>query len=111
MRSNSTFKQFQTMIAASTESQVNAVTKTQAESTLGVTMTDTFLANMKSLVINDLNEADFQTKFDRIKDQLVGGGSVWLTNNYPAVEFEKGRQDGKRFVTIWLDGKPQRGDV
>ena len=41
--------------------------------------------------------------------QLEGSGRQWLKNRFPTSEFDNGQEVGKRFIRIWLDGKPEAG--
>ncbi len=62
-----------------------------------------FLNNMKRGIImalqNQNDEADMQ--------QLRLTAMMWLNANFPDWQSERGREDDKPFVTIWLKGKPQ----
>lgn len=41
-----------------------------------------------------------------LKDQLTGGDRVWLNNSLPDHEWEKGRENGKPYITLWPEGNP-----
>ena len=59
--------------------------------------------NMKALLIRELQERTDEVVFQSIKDTI----KTWLQANHPGYEIDKGKEDGKRFVTIWFDGKPE----
>ena len=106
MKNNPLYLQFRQAAESYIIDQVKAATKTQAETIVGVSISDEFFVNMKTLLIREKEAESFAVKFDELKAQLTGGGRVWLQTNFPDVEFEKGKIEDKRFVTIWLDGKP-----
>lgn len=106
MRNNPLYLQFRQAAESYTIDHVKTATKTRAETIVGVSITDEFFENMKTLLIREKEAESFAVKFDELKAQLTGGGRVWLQTNFPDVEFEKGNIEDKQFVTIWLDGKP-----
>ena len=65
------------------------------------------VAKTKLLRVRDREK--WQTTLQGLKDQLTGGGRVWLTNNFPDVEFTVDHR--RKTVTIFFDGKPQGGEL
>ena len=105
MRNNPSYIQLVSQTIDHTDQQIVDATKQQAETLLGVMMSDNFFANAKVCILLDRAEVAFEGNFNDVKDQLISGGRTWLQDNFPDVEFEKGNIEGKRFVTVWLDGK------
>ncbi|MBA7705484.1 hypothetical protein ES703_114314 [subsurface metagenome] len=62
----------------------------------------TFLKGMKLLLI-----AEMQDREDEANKQLLQSRLEVLRNRFPNFEVERGRIDGKPFVTFWLNGKPE----
>ena len=67
---------------------------------------DGFVANLKDALLKEWQNKYDQTFLQNLKSQLIDGSRVWLQNNFPKAEFEMGAQNGKRFVRIWLNGRP-----
>jgi len=86
-----------------TVAQVEGATKAQIESLLNTSgLGDAFVANMKRSVAAYLRSQIDTAKMDTLQSQAVS----WLTTNFPDAEFERGKRDGKPYVTIWVEGKP-----
>jgi hypothetical protein len=83
--------------------QVQALSFNQAADLLGTRdFTVTFLNNMKRGVIDALQNRDDKANMEQLKQTA----KAWLDAHFPDWEAEKGREGGKPFVTIWLEGKP-----
>lgn len=83
--------------------QIEALNFNQAASLFGErTFTLTFLNNMKRGVIDTLQNRDDENNLQQLKQKAKN----WLGANLPDWEAEKGRQDDKPYITIWLEGKP-----
>ncbi len=77
--------------------QVQGVTRTQIESLLGKRIGGLF-PGIKELLIMDIIDRDDKATMQQLRSEII---SV-----FPDAEFEKGREEGKRFVTVWIDRKP-----
>ena len=62
-----------------------------------------FFKNMKSCLIVDLQQRDDENDLAALKEQAKG----WLDANFPDWQAERGRDNGKPYVAIWLKGKPE----
>jgi len=83
--------------------QVQSLGFNQAAELLGSRdFTITFLNNMKCGVIDALRNRDDKANMEQLKQMA----KVWLDANFPDWEAERGREGNKRYVTIWLKGKP-----
>jgi len=51
-------------------------------------------------------EAQAETAFTTFRQAMQETANV-IRDSFPAVEYEKGRRGEKRFITIWLDGRPE----
>lgn len=61
-----------------------------------------FLTNMKRLLITEMQGVQDEENMQQLKQTAKS----WLDANFPDWEAERGREDDKSFVTIWLNGKP-----
>ncbi len=83
--------------------QVQALSFNQAADLLGTRdFTVTFLNNMKRGVIDALRNRDDKANMEQLKQTA----KAWLDANFPNWEAERGREGGKPYVTVWLEGKP-----
>jgi len=80
--------------AGLTSEQVAGATKKQAATMMGT---------------DELERAKWQKALEGLKAQLIGGGRVWLKENYPNAEFEINFK--RKTVTIYFEGKPVVEDV
>ena len=86
-----------------TTEQVQALSFTQATALLGERPASfTFLENMKKGIIMVLQNQEDDFNLQQIKLEVAS----WLDSNFPVWEAERGRESGKPFVTIWMEGKP-----
>lgn len=80
--------------------QVESATRQQVINLLGTDdFTQTLLANVKKLLIRDVIEKNNIAAVQSIKDEII--------SLFPDVEFEKGSIGEKRYVIVWLEGKPE----
>jgi hypothetical protein len=80
--------------------QVESATRQQVINLLGTDdFTQTQLGNVKKLLIRDVKEKEDIANMLSIRDEII--------SCFPSAEFDKGRIGTKRFVTVWLDGKPE----
>tara|TARA_Y100000310_G_scaffold74383_1_gene70601 strand:+ start:1802 stop:2131 length:330 start_codon:yes stop_codon:yes gene_type:complete len=88
-----------------TIAQVEGATAQQVANVLGIDKSElpNNFENARSLLIRDLQERDDNATLAEVKSRV----QTWLDNNFPDWEGEKGREGDKRFVKIWLDGKPE----
>ena len=85
-----------------TVEHVEGVTKAQIESLLDTSdLGDAFVANMKRSLANCLRDRDDEATMQELK----GVALAWLDNNFPDAETERGREHGKPFIKIFLEGK------
>ena len=92
--------------------QVEAATKEQVASYFDIDVErirDGMFINAKAKLLREMERAKWQTVLDGLKDQLVGGNRVWLTNNFPDVEFAINHRS--KTVTIFFEGKPEGGEL
>ena len=61
-------------------------------------LTDTFIDNMKRILIAELEHKQRQSVKDVVRDKIL--------SFFPQAEFAIEMDEGKRKVTIWLEGKP-----
>ena len=95
-----------------TSEQVTDATKKQAATMMGIDavhIDDKVFEVAKRAVLAELERAKWQKALDGLKAQLIGGGRVWLMNNFPRTEFEINFR--KKTVTIYFEGKPVVEDV
>ena len=86
--------------------QAQSFTRQQVAQLINMDFSDysKFIALKKALV-ETLQNRDDEANLQGVKDQLVGYNRVWLTNRFPNVEFDRGFENGKKFIRIWLEGK------
>jgi len=92
--------------------QVAGATKKQAATMMGtdaVYIDDKVYGVAKKAVLAELERAKWQKALEGLKAQLIGGGRVWLKENYPNAEFEINFK--RKTVTIYFEGKPVVEDV
>ena len=83
--------------------QVQALSFAQVTTLLGERPASvTFLENMKKAIIMTLQNREDEFNLKEIKLKIAS----WLDDNFPDWEAERGREGGKPFVTIWMEGKP-----
>jgi len=63
---------------------------------------NTFLGNIKLELI-----AEIQNQRDESDKQLFQAKVESLRNHFPDFEVERGRQNNKPYMTVWLEGKPE----
>jgi hypothetical protein len=86
-----------------TTEQVRALSFAQVTALLGERPASfTFLENMKKGIIMVLQNQDDEFNLQQIKLEVAS----WFDSNFPDWEAERGREGGKPFVTIWMEGKP-----
>jgi hypothetical protein len=90
-----------------TVEQAKSITKAQIESILGTSIGDNFYANMKNVLVNQLSDEADDADMKDLREQLIGGSRQWLGNHFPNAEFERGQENGKKYIKIWLAGKPE----
>lgn len=77
----------------------------------GQQMTGTFAGNVAKVVRRYGLSRQATSRLQGLKDQLIGGGRTWLTDNFPDHEFESGRREGKPFIVVWPEGAPVKGGL
>lgn len=83
--------------------QIQALNFNQAADLLGtLDFTVTFLNNMKRGLVDALRNRDDEATMKQLKQPI----KAWLNESFPDWEAERGREGGKPYVTIWLEGKP-----
>lgn len=105
MRNHQLYKKFKQIAFDSdyTIEQVQCLEFSQAIELLGTSdFTLTFLNNMKRGIIDALRDRDDEFSLQQIKQQVQNV----LDANFAGWEVERGRQGGKPYVKIWLEGKP-----
>lgn len=106
MKNNSLYKQLKTIAANYTVAQIELATEEQVCTLLGVpagSFSGTFFENMKRRLIKDLQDRDDEVDLQNVK----AGASTFLDANFPNWQADRGREDGSRFVKIWLEGRPE----
>ena len=111
MRNNPTYIQLRKVAfdGGYTITQVENATAQQIANILNLdlatipTRVKILLPAMKRVLINELRERDEDMIMQNLKSQAL----TWLNNNFPDSEMSRGKESGKRYVTIWLDGKPE----
>ena len=95
-----------------TSEQVTDATKKQAATMMGIDavhIDDKVFEVAKRAVLAELERAKWQKALDGLKAQLIGGGRVWLKENYPKAEFEINFK--RKTATLYFEGKPVVEDV
>ena len=90
-----------------TSEQVTNATKKQAATMMGIKagyIDDKVFEVAKKAVLAELERAKWKKALKGLKAQLVGGGRVWLMENYPDAEFEINFK--RKTATIYFEGKP-----
>jgi hypothetical protein len=88
--------------------QVESATKEQFATQIGISaerIPDGIFVNAKVKLLRDMDREKWSAVLDGLKGQLVGGSRVWLSNNFPDVEFAVDHR--RRTVTIFFEGKPE----
>jgi len=67
----------------------------------------TFLNNMKRGVVDALRNHNDTANAEQLKQTA----KTWLDAHFPDWEAERGREGGKPYVTIWLEGKPHADNL
>lgn len=62
-----------------------------------------FFNNMKRELVEVLRDRDDEEALRQLRQQT----KTWLDVNFPKWEAERGRMDNRRFIIIWLEGKPE----
>lgn len=85
-----------------TVDQVDSLNFNQAAQLLGSrNFTLTFLNNMKRGTVMALRDRDDKNDLQALKETAKN----WLDTNFPGWEAERGRENDKPYVIIWLKGK------
>ena len=95
-----------------TSEQVTDATKAQAAKMMGIDagyVDDKVFEVARGAVLRELERAKWQKALDGLKAQLIGGGRVWLKENYPNAEFEINFK--RKTARIYFEGKPVVEDV
>ena len=95
-----------------TSEQVADATKKQAAAMMdtdAVHIDDKVFEVAKKAVLAELERAKWQKALEGLKAQLIGGGRVWLEENYPNSEFEINFK--RKTATLYFEGKPVVEDV
>lgn len=103
MINNPLFKKLEQFALANSYSveQIQDVSRKQIETAIGESLADcTCINGMKRAVAQALQRRDDELDLQVIRDKIIA--------YYPNAEFDKRRVEGKRTVTVWLDGKPER---
>ena len=86
-----------------TVQQVKNATAQQIAAAAGVTKADLpYLPNVKQLLIRELNDRDDEINLQSLRSQIWS----WLQTHFPNFALSRGKKAGKKYITIWLDGKP-----
>lgn len=106
MRNNETHKRLEQIAidGSYTIAQIQNATSEQVCTLLNVDgLPETFLANMKEVLIRNLQDRDDETD----KQFLLANINISaIRARFEDIEFERSREEGKRKITFWLDGKP-----
>ena len=107
MRNNSLYLQFKSAATGYSIAQIKAATDQQAINLIGGLNKEQqlfvrgFFPTIKArLLIERIAVADnlaFTSLKQQVKAQIEGA--------FPNVEFETGKENGKRFVKVWIDGR------
>jgi len=92
--------------AGLTSEQVADATKKQAATMMGIDadyVDDKVFEVARGAVLRELERAKWQKALDGLKAQLIGGGRVWLKENYPNAEFEINFR--RKTACIYFEGK------
>ena len=87
-----------------TEEEVESLTRQDVISLIGSDdFTETLLRNAKKLLIKDLKV--------KKKDDNVLEIDSKIKSKFPDAEYDSGEIDGKEFVVVWVEGKPEEVDI
>jgi len=90
-----------------TPDQVAAVTWQQVARRLkDASISNRLWQRVRDAYCQAARETQAQAAFDVFR-QFMQDTANTIRDNFPDVEYEKGRRADKRFITIWLDGKPE----
>ena len=81
-----------------TIAQVEGVTRRQMESIVGQSVGGYF-EGIKENLVKELTAQDDTLRQSQIRNAII--------SQFPNAEFDKGTVRGKKFVRIWIDGKPE----
>ena len=91
-------------VESATYEQAESITRQQVTDLLGTDdFTQTMLANVRKLLIRDAAEENNIAAMLSIEDEII--------SIFPNAQFERGCIADKRFVTVWLDGKPEEVSI
>lgn len=82
--------------------QVEKATYNQVAELLDERVAVAFLNNMRHLLLSEMQDKEDENDMQQLRLTAM----TWLNANFPDWQSERGREDGKPFVTIWLKGKP-----
>ena len=101
MKNNNLYIQLKTIAANYTVEQVELATYSQVCNLFGVKVSEAFFRNMKSVLIRELRSRDDEVDLQNFRS----AASTFLDANFPNWETEKGCENGKPFIKIWLNGR------
>ena len=104
MKNHELYKQIKAIAANYTIAQVELATRQQVCALLDIPvgqMSSAFFSNMKACLISELQEREDEADLQNVR----AAASAFLDSNFPQWQADKGREGGKRFVKIWLDGR------
>ena len=65
-----------------------------------------FFTALRDTLAEELQRQEDTAAMAALRDYLRTGGRVWFDDNFPDAQFDKGRCRDKRYVILWLDGRP-----
>ena len=65
-------------------------------------LSSTFIENMKRVLVADLQSRDDEANKVFVKDKLDAA----IKSRFPDFQMERGRENDKPYLTIWLKGQP-----
>ena len=89
-----------------TESQVEALTKEQAESVAGVSLRQEFFDNVKAYYLRQMKVDCYEKARQFLSEQIEGGARTAFRDKFPDFEICKRRVGDTWVIEIWLEGKP-----
>jgi len=100
---NPIFKKLQKVAVNYTAEQIQNATAKQILAIVGdeykELLTIAFINNMKRILIAELEHKQLLSARDAVRDKILA--------YFPDAEFDITKENDKRKVTIWLDGRPE----
>lgn len=104
MKNNAYYLQLKIYADANNFTSDMDFTKGQLCGILGISendMADGFFGNLKHAIKNKLQQQEDEVVRQQLRTILINNPQIQAA--YPAIAFEGGRENGSRYIKVWLD--------